>query len=197
MVKLPKTAPEPLKRSPSHLLHLALQYALDVYAKEVGENAVTQRQYAVLCAVAENEGASQIDLVRATGIDRSTLAQLVSRMIGKGLLARERSTTDSRVNAVHLSPAGRAALDGAATKVVEADQRVLHAIGRSRRDAFMTALRELARAGRAGEDEPVVLSPEAVAEAEAKAARKKAKKAAKKAKKTKPVTAEVPEPSEP
>ena len=41
-----------LDRSPSHLLHRALQLALDIYAEETGPDAVTQRQYAVLGAVA-------------------------------------------------------------------------------------------------------------------------------------------------
>src|SRR5438128_585565 len=111
MAKQAKIGLEALRRSPSHLLHLALQFALDLYVKEVGASSITQRQYAVLCAVAAHEGLSQIELVRFTGIDRSTLAQLVSRMIGKGLLARERSSTDNRINAVRLTDAGRIALD--------------------------------------------------------------------------------------
>ena len=85
-----------LERSPSHLLHRALQLALDIYAEETGPDAVTQRQYAVLAAVAAHEGLTQTDLVRSTGIDRSTLADLVARMIGKSLAcspARQRSCT--------------------------------------------------------------------------------------------------------
>jgi hypothetical protein len=80
-----------LERSPSHLLHRVLQLALDIYAEECGEAGVTQRQFAVLAAVAENEGVTQTGLVRATGIDRSTLADMVARMITKGHLERQRS----------------------------------------------------------------------------------------------------------
>ncbi|HYF22654.1 MAG TPA: helix-turn-helix domain-containing protein, partial [Caulobacteraceae bacterium] len=69
-----KTPEGPLDSSPSHLLHRVLQIALDVYAEETGPGAVTQRQFAVLTAVSRNEGLTQTDLVRATGIDRSTLA---------------------------------------------------------------------------------------------------------------------------
>jgi len=100
-----------LDHSPSHLLHRALQLALDIYAEETGPEAVTQRQFAVLSAVAAQEGLTQTDLVRATGIDRSTLADLVARMIGKSLLARQRSTSDARANTVSLTAEGRAALD--------------------------------------------------------------------------------------
>jgi DNA-binding MarR family transcriptional regulator len=98
-----------LEQSPSHLLHRALQRALDIYAEEFGDGGVTQRQFAVLAAADERAGATQADLVRITGIDRSTLADMARRMIGKGLLERERSNLDARANAVRLTEAGRAA----------------------------------------------------------------------------------------
>src|SRR6201996_853116 len=124
-----------LDHSPSHLLHRALQLALDIYAEETGPEAVTQRQYAVLSAVAAQEGLTQTDLVRATGIDRSTLADLVARMIGKSLLARERSAMDARANTVSLTTEGRAALEGAAPKVAAADARILALLPTRKRDA--------------------------------------------------------------
>lgn len=52
-----------LDESPSHLLHRAVQVALDVYAGEFGPTGVTQRQYAVLAAVEAREGLTQSDLV--------------------------------------------------------------------------------------------------------------------------------------
>lgn len=51
---------------------------------------------------------SQTALVELTGIDRSTLADMVQRMLEKGLLSRERTTQeDQRANAVAISSAGR------------------------------------------------------------------------------------------
>src|SRR6478736_1337540 len=85
-----------LARSPSHLLHRVLQLALDIYAEESGSGGITQRQFAVLAAVAENQGVTQTGLVRATGIDRSTLADMVARMITKGHLERHRSDQQAR-----------------------------------------------------------------------------------------------------
>ena len=73
-----------LARSPSHLLHRVLQLALDIYAEESGSGGITQRQFAVLAAVAENQGVTQTGLVRATGIDRSTLA-IGNVMIRQGI----------------------------------------------------------------------------------------------------------------
>ena len=135
-----------LDQSPSHLLHRALQRALDIYADAFGEGAITQRQFAVLAAADEREGATQADLVRITGIDRSTLADMARRMIGKGLLERERSNVDARANAVRLTDAGRAALAEARPKMATADARLLKLIpGHGRRETFVSLLRDLAK----------------------------------------------------
>lgn len=139
-----------LDQSPSHLLHRALQRALDIYAEEFGEGTITQRQFAVLAAAQEREGATQADLVRITGIDRSTLADMARRMIDKGLLERERSNVDARANAVRLTEAGRAALTEAQPKMVAADGRLLKLIsGGGRRAAFVSLLGDLAKSAAA------------------------------------------------
>ncbi|MFJ6025646.1 MarR family winged helix-turn-helix transcriptional regulator [Brevundimonas sp. NPDC092305] len=169
-----------LASSPSHLMHRALQLALDIYAEETGADGLTQRQFAVLEAVSHKSGLTQTDLVRATGIDRSTLADLVARMTTKGLLDRERSTLDARAKAVRLSEAGQAALDAARPKVEAADKRIMALLSKGKRDAFLATLADLADEADAGPDK---------AKAEVKAAKKaardakKAEKAARKAEK--------------
>jgi len=133
-----------LDRSPSHLLHRAVQLALDIYAEELGAGAITQRQFAVLAAAAEHDGATQTDLVRMTGIDRSTMAEMAARLISKGLLERRRSPFDARANAVSLTEAGRAVLEEARPKMAAADARVLKLIsGGGRRQTFVALLQDL------------------------------------------------------
>jgi DNA-binding MarR family transcriptional regulator len=180
-----------LDASPSHLLHRALQLALDIYAEEAGPGAPTQRQFAVLAAVAENEGLTQTDLVKATGIDRSTLADLVARMIGKDLLDRERSVTDGRANTVRLSARGRAALDEARPRVEAADKRILGLLPGGKRDLLMKLLGDLAHAGETdggdGGDKAARKAQKARRKAEREAAKAVAKTA--KAKKPKPAKA--------
>ena len=133
-----------LERSPSHLLHRAVQLALDIYADEFGPGGLTQRQFAVLAAAGEHQGATQSDLVRITGIDRSTMAEMAARLIAKGFLERQRSTSDARANAVSLTPAGRATLDEARPKMAQADARLLKLIaGGGRRQRFLALLSDL------------------------------------------------------
>ena len=130
--------------SVGHLLHRAAQRALDFYAEGGGPGGVTQRQHAVLSAVASKEGAAQADLVAATGVDRSTLADMVARMLDKGLLVRERSAVDARANAVRLTDAGRTALAEIGPRADAADARLLALLPKGKREGFLDALAALA-----------------------------------------------------
>ena len=176
MAKSKTSGTATLDRSPSHLLHRALQRALDIYGSLAGEAALTQRQYAVLSAVAEHEGLTQADLVRSTGIDRSTLAELVARMRTKGLVERERSSKDGRANAVRLTADGKAALKAAEPGATAADKAILKLVPGGKRNDFLAGLRALAADG-ADHGKP----PAAKALAKPKKD-KKAKKARKRAK---------------
>ena len=157
-----------LAESPSHLMHRVLQLALDIYSEEAGADGPTQRQFAVMEAVAAKSGLTQTDLVRATGIDRSTLADLVSRMTTKGLLDRERSAVDARAKAVRLSDAGQALLESARPRVEAADKRIMALLPKGKRDGFLELLADLANAADEAPD---------LAKAEAKAVKKAAKEA--------------------
>ena len=166
-----------LADSPSHLMHRVLQLALDIYAEEAGDGGPTQRQFAVMEAVSVKSGLTQTDLVKATGIDRSTLADLVARMTTKGLLARERSSLDARAMAVSLSAEGQALLEAARPRVEAADKRIMGLLPKAKRDVFLELLSELAASADAAPEQ---------AKAEAKAlkkAQKEARKADKAAKK--------------
>ncbi|HXI86443.1 MAG TPA: MarR family transcriptional regulator [Parvularculaceae bacterium] len=135
-----------LKSSPGHLLRRAQQYAHDLYAKEVGAKGPTPRQFEVLHTVAQNEGLSQTDLVRATGIDRSTLADMIARMIKKGLLSRHRTKADARANAVSITPSGKRMLSSAMSAVNKAESGTIGVLPASQRAAFVRALSAYAEA---------------------------------------------------
>src|ERR1700748_3039401 len=103
-----------LSEAPSHLIRRCQQFYGDLYAREAGSRELTKQQFTLLCALEHNDGASQTTLVDITGIDRSTLAEMVRRMLERGLLTRERTEEDQRANAVPISPCrGQPALPGA------------------------------------------------------------------------------------
>jgi DNA-binding MarR family transcriptional regulator len=155
-----RTQRDGLNGSVTHLLHRSLQLALDYHAEAAGAASLTQRQFTVLAAAAAADGMTQNDLVRATGIDRSTLADLVARMMNKGLLRRERSATDARANTVRLSEAGREALTSGAGAVAQADERLLALLSTKKREAFLKTLATLAAAADGPEEpRPVKAAP--------------------------------------
>lgn len=130
-----------LTDSPGHLLRRAEQRAANIYTQEVGLSGLTPRQYVVLTAVAAYEGQTQTDLVTATGIDRSTLADMIARLIANGLLARERTEGDQRANSVTLTSAGKRQLAATATKVRDAEKRVISPVPVTKRAVFLECLR--------------------------------------------------------
>lgn len=97
-------------------IHSAEQGAVTLFRKAVG-NDITIRQLMVLAAVKAAPGGSQTAIVNATGIDRSTLADLVKRMQRKGLVTRRRTKEDARAYAVVITPAGEKEL-ARASKVI-------------------------------------------------------------------------------
>jgi MarR family transcriptional regulator, temperature-dependent positive regulator of motility len=131
-------------RSLSHLLHRAQQLAADLHAEAFGGVGLTQRQLALLAALEANSGVSQTDLVVQTGIDRSTLAEMVARMEAKGLMARTKSATDSRANSINLTEFGQQALMDAIPKLQAIDKGVLALLPSSRRDSLIDLLTRIA-----------------------------------------------------
>jgi DNA-binding MarR family transcriptional regulator len=132
-----------LDRSPTHLLHRANQCAADVFAAEMSDNDLTPRQYAVLVTVAGNEGLSQTGLVERTGIDRSTLADIVRRMLKKGLLQRRRTREDARAYAVKLTEEGKRAMRAAESCAKRADDRIMAALPARQREQMLDELSTL------------------------------------------------------
>lgn len=129
-----------------HLLHRAGQCADELFAKKTGKTDLTPRQFAVLVSVSKSEDLSQTALVDATGIDRSTLADIVRRLVERGLLVRKRTKQDARMYAVRLSAAGRHAIEAAAPGAVETNDTLLAALPVSQRTAFVSSLQKIVEA---------------------------------------------------
>lgn len=140
-----------LDRSPIHLLHRASQCASDVFQGEIAGD-LTPRQFAILMTVAQHEGLSQTQLVERTGIDRSTLADVVRRMLKKGLLQRRRTREDARAYAVKLTEEGWRVLKKAEPLARRADERLLSVLSNADRERFVRGLTEIVRSLEASDD---------------------------------------------
>lgn len=132
-----------LDQSLTHLLHRVGQCATDAFQRYAGDLQITARQFAVLMAVARKDGASQMDIVKLTGIDRSTLADMVSRMLAKGFIERQRSKVDGRAYALSLTELGRSALERSIPAASRADDVLLSTLDAEKRERLIEALNQV------------------------------------------------------
>jgi DNA-binding MarR family transcriptional regulator len=131
-------------RSFSHLLKRAVQYSVHLYMDEVGKTGLTHRQFTVLSAVDSQDGKSQTELVKLTGIDRSTLADLVARLIEQGYLQRKRTKEDARTNSIRLTPVGKKTLKTAQSGADDVDKKLLSQFAAADRRTMIECLGQLA-----------------------------------------------------
>lgn len=131
-------------RSFSHLLKRAVQYSVHCYMEEAGKSGLTHRQFTVLLAADAHEGKSQTELVRITGIDRSTLADLVARLMAQGYVQRRRTKEDARTNSIKLTPMGKKALKSAQSGADDVDKKLLSLFSVAERKSLVDCLSLLA-----------------------------------------------------
>jgi DNA-binding MarR family transcriptional regulator len=131
----------PLSEAPGHLLRRCQQRAVEIFMEEIGTARLTPRQFALLLTLSQRPGLTQTELVEQTGIDRSTVGDMIDRLVRRGLVRRRRSGRDQRANTLVILPAGAAALREALPAVERAQNRIMAPLPPAARSAFMAALR--------------------------------------------------------
>ncbi len=139
-----------LEQSPLHLLHRARQCAQDLFQVHMADIDITPRQYAVLLAASLREGACQRELIEITGIDRSTLSQIMLQLLKKDFLARCRVKADARTYAVTLTNKGRDVLAMSQPIMARIDKDLLAVLPPGRGQRFLESLAVVANMVGAG-----------------------------------------------
>ena len=130
-----------------HLLHRASQIAEERLTRELGDTDVTPRQIAVLAVVADREDPSQTDIVEATGIDRSTLADIVRRLVDRKLVSRKRTKQDARAYALRITDAGRKVLTTSMPALARVEAELLDVLPTKSRGELVGLLADLTEKG--------------------------------------------------
>lgn len=151
MAKKPRTFVA--SASTIHLLHRAGQLADEAFLSALGRDGITARQFIVLAIVAREDNPSQTTICELSGIDRSTLADIVRRLVSRGLLARKRTREDARRYAVRITDAGQKALDEALGVARSVEDELLGVLSSSQRNDFETALRTMVEKLQVREDQ--------------------------------------------
>lgn len=96
-------------RHPGHLLRRALQVMNLLWEEEVS-HTITSPQFAALNALYREPRIDQVTLGQRISLDRSTTADVVSRLSARGLICSERDARDGRRKVISLTPKGLHAL---------------------------------------------------------------------------------------
>ncbi len=96
-------------RHPGHLLRRAVQVMNLLWNEEVS-HTITSPQFAALNALYSEPNLDQRTLGQRISLDRSTMAEVVSRLSSRGLIRSERDTRDGRRKTIALTPKGFHAL---------------------------------------------------------------------------------------
>jgi DNA-binding MarR family transcriptional regulator len=140
---VPQSALDFASHSATHLLHRAGQHAEEMFARASGSLGITARQFVVLAAIDGMERPSQTALCDVSGIDRSTLADIVRRLEMRGLVHRERTKADARMYAVSVTADGTALLQAAAPIAREVEHELLAPFNTEEQQAFKALLRRV------------------------------------------------------
>ncbi|MGE8943997.1 MarR family winged helix-turn-helix transcriptional regulator [Leptospira interrogans] len=135
-----------LADSPLHLLHRVSQIADEIFSQHTANLEVTSRQFIVLQAIDAARKTNQQKLVRRTGIDRSTLADIVRRLAKQGMVQRERSEDDAREYVVSLTDKARAILQAVQSAQETIETELLKPLPAGYRRDLLRSLQTIAKA---------------------------------------------------
>src|SRR5437773_2509028 len=90
---------------PGHLLRRAVQVMNQLWDEEVS-HTITSPQFAALNALYSEPNLDQRTLGHRISLDRSTMAEVVSRLSARGLIRTERDTRDGRRKTITLTSKG-------------------------------------------------------------------------------------------
>lgn len=120
--------------------YLVIQALFD---EEMEKHDLRQAEFAVLSIVRGNPGINQRALADALAVAPPNLATLLDRLEARGLLARQRSTEDKRVQHVALTAQGVRLYGRALKAAAVADGMALGQLNDAERDQLKTLLRKI------------------------------------------------------
>jgi DNA-binding MarR family transcriptional regulator len=132
-----------LYADPGHLIRRAYQISVAIFLKECRDFDLRLVDCAVLYGIHALPETDQIGLSRAVAIDRSSIARVVDKLVGRGLIARRVSEEDRRVNRLSLTDEGNRIVEQIQPIVDEVNQRILDPLDSHEREQFIHCLAKI------------------------------------------------------
>ena len=130
-----------------HLIRMVRERSVAAFVAVSGSDEVSVQQLKVLVALYQKgRPVFQTELGEASGIDRSTIGEMVHRMVQRGLVRRRIPKDNRRARELTITPAGEKIMHQLLPKLVEANELALAPLDDAERDAFIGLMRKLCQA---------------------------------------------------
>jgi DNA-binding MarR family transcriptional regulator len=136
--------PEALGDYTGFLMNWCAVRSRGAFAAELDAIGVRPPQFAVLSVIDAEPGLTQQALVTATGIDPSSMVQMLDGLEQEGWAERRPHESDRRKRAIHLTAEGSAVLKRARQAATRVGEESFAPLGPSEREQLHGLLRKLA-----------------------------------------------------
>jgi DNA-binding MarR family transcriptional regulator len=136
----------PLWSRPGYLIRRLHQIHVALFLEECKDSKLTPVQYGLLTALSFRGALDQGSLAEELGLDRTTTAEVLSRLEKRGLVTRRPNPRDRRAKLATITRRGRALTAAMFSGMQRAQDRMCAPLTQKERDALMGTLARLIEA---------------------------------------------------
>jgi DNA-binding MarR family transcriptional regulator len=143
------TPPPPIESLIGFLLRCASNIADAAYYKHVGNAEITHRQFAILLSLRNGGHMTQAGLSAVTRMDRSTINEMVPRMLERNLISKSNSPNDKRATHLSITAHGLKTLKELLPATIRSQEMILASLPKEYRRIFKHCLETIIEANEA------------------------------------------------
>jgi DNA-binding MarR family transcriptional regulator len=128
---------------PGFLIRRLYQIHVSIFVEECAAETITPVQYSVLASLDQSGAIDQATLSRAVALDRTSVADIVTRLERRRLLKRHVPPHDRRMVLSELTNQGRALLRRLEAASARAHERTISSLPEKEKAFFLEALNRL------------------------------------------------------
>jgi DNA-binding MarR family transcriptional regulator len=123
-----------------------------VFDERVGHRGGLRRvEFTILALVKGNPDVTARQLARALAVTPPNIAIWLDKLEARGLVARQRSTTDARVHHIRITPAGATLVDSSVQQLLQGEEAALSSLTPAERAMLVELLHKVALSRKRGE----------------------------------------------
>ena len=122
------------------------QIHVGIFLEECASYKITAVQFAVMTVLLNRPNSDQVTIAREAGIDRTNVADVLSRLEQRNIVKRETSGTDRRMRLSKLTEKGEVIAREMETASIRAQTRFFSTLSKTKQQQLLELMTELVRA---------------------------------------------------